>query len=36
MLTQAFLGEALLPFAGDAAAAPIPGWLMEAVTGGRS
>ncbi|HEX2613513.1 MAG TPA: SufD family Fe-S cluster assembly protein [Fibrobacteria bacterium] len=36
VLTQAFLGEALLPFVGDPAAAPVAGWLMEAVTGGRA
>ncbi len=36
MLTQAFLGEALEPFSGDPALAPVPGWLMNAATGGQS
>jgi Fe-S cluster assembly protein SufD len=36
LLTQAFLGEALQPFASDPAVAPVPGWLMGAATGDQS
>lgn len=36
LLTQAFLGEALELFAGDPALGPVPGWLMDAATGGKA
>jgi Fe-S cluster assembly protein SufD len=36
LLLRAFLGEALQLFAGDPSLEPVPGWLMDAVTGEHS
>jgi Fe-S cluster assembly protein SufD len=36
LLTEAFLGEALAPFAGEPALEPVRSWLMDAVTGVQS